>query len=563
VIYDQSQGDVTHLRTGQTAQPSFPFVDQPFQSGGLSRRQELARWMTSAENRYFATSYVNRLWGYLLGVGLIEPIDDIRAGNPPTNPELLDRLTEDFVNSGFDVQHMMRTICRSRVYQHSIQTNRWNEDDQINYSHAIARRLPAEVLFDAIHLVTGSTPKIPGVPEGLRATELPDAGVSDTFLEEFGRPPRESACECERSNSVVLGPIMRLVNGPTVAEALADSDNALARLVQSIDDDEKLINEVFLRILARHPSDREVELARQSMRAVREDVEHAQAKWDEYAVSLDQRQSEWEDQWQPEPQWTVVVPESLHSQVGAQLVAVDEGVIAAEGAAGHDTYTLVAKTDLRRITGVRLEALADASLPAHGPGRAENGNFVLSEFEVAVRTSDQSGDAKAPPTSISLANASADFSQQGWDIAGAIDGNPGSGWAVSPQFGTNHTALFETAADVEVTAGAQLVFRLIQQYPDGKHLLGRFRVSVTDSPRPFTSSPLPPEIQAVLSVPRAERNAVQLQAVRDYFRQQDAQYRQLSASLELARRQAERQRLTGIQDLAWALINTPAFLFNR
>ena len=164
-----------------------------------SRREQLARWITSKDNQYFAKSYVNRLWGYLFGVGIIEPIDDIRAGNPATNPELLDALTKDFIASGFDAQHMLRTICKSRTYQLSVATNKWNEDDGINYSHAVPRRLPAEVLYDAIHLATGSTGRLPGVPAGFRAAELPDAGVSDPFLEDFGKPARESSCECERS----------------------------------------------------------------------------------------------------------------------------------------------------------------------------------------------------------------------------------------------------------------------------------------------------------------------------------------------------------------------------
>src|SRR5437763_3495405 len=102
--------------------------------------------MTSKDNVYFARSHVNRLWAYLLGVGLIEPIDDIRAGNPPSNPQLLDRLTEEFVRHDFDVRHMLKLICKSRTYQHSVATNRWNADDNTNYSHALARRLPAEVL---------------------------------------------------------------------------------------------------------------------------------------------------------------------------------------------------------------------------------------------------------------------------------------------------------------------------------------------------------------------------------------------------------------------------------
>ena len=133
--------------------------------------------MTSKDNPYFAKSYVNRLWGYLFGVGIIEPLDDLRAGNPPSNPELLDYLTREFVSSGFDVRHVMRLVCKSRTYQLSVETNKWNADDKVNYAHATARRLPAEVLLDAVYKVTGSVSKFPGVAPGTRAAALPDSGV--------------------------------------------------------------------------------------------------------------------------------------------------------------------------------------------------------------------------------------------------------------------------------------------------------------------------------------------------------------------------------------------------
>ena len=138
----------------------------------------------------------------MLGVGIIEPLDDIRASNPPSNPELLDYLTQEFVRSGFDVRHIMRLITQSRTYQLSVASNPFNADDKTNYSHAVARRLPAEVLYDAVYRVMGTTTKIPGVPAGTRAAELVDSGVElpSGFFSTFGRPVRESACECERSS---------------------------------------------------------------------------------------------------------------------------------------------------------------------------------------------------------------------------------------------------------------------------------------------------------------------------------------------------------------------------
>src|SRR5205823_10484145 len=140
--------------------------------------------------------------------------DDIRAGNPPTDPELLDYLTAEFLKSGFDTRHVIRLICKSRTYGLSVATNKWNEDDKINYSHATARRLPAEVLYDAVYRVVGAVSAFPGVPAGTRAAELPDSEVElpSGFLSTFGRPARESACECERSSGLPPGPVMALVS---------------------------------------------------------------------------------------------------------------------------------------------------------------------------------------------------------------------------------------------------------------------------------------------------------------------------------------------------------------
>ena len=233
VVFDRTDGDVKHDRTGEVAPPTFPYKT-PFTLGkGDDRRDQLAAWLTAPENPYFAKSYVNRLWGYMFGTGIIDPIDDIRAGNPATNPALLDYLTDEFVKSGFDARHVIKLICKSRTYQLSVATNKWNADDKTNFSHAVARRLPAEVLYDTVHRVVGSVTKIPGVPPGTRAAELPDSGIDlpTGFLGELGRPVRESACECERTAGLQLGPVMALVNGQTIAGAINDPNNDLAKLV--------------------------------------------------------------------------------------------------------------------------------------------------------------------------------------------------------------------------------------------------------------------------------------------------------------------------------------------
>ncbi|MFT5522576.1 MAG: WD40 repeat protein, partial [Pirellulaceae bacterium] len=253
IVSDKASGDIVHGRTQAISAPQFPYDCKYEAPEKATRRQELAAWLTSPDNRYFARSYVNRLWGYLFGIGIIEPIDDIRAGNPASNPELLDYLTEEFIKSGFDVRHMHAVICKARTYHLSVAANEWNEDDHLNYSHAIARRLPAEVLYDAIHRVTGSITKIPGVPAGTRASAIPDSGVRlpDGFLGSLGRPARESACECERATGLELGPVMALISGPTVGNAISDAGNELTKLVAAEKDDKILINEIFLRVINR------------------------------------------------------------------------------------------------------------------------------------------------------------------------------------------------------------------------------------------------------------------------------------------------------------------------
>ncbi len=258
VLFDRGGGEVIHPKDGRVMPPSFPYE---FEHGAgdkakmsQSRREELADWLTAPENPYFARSLVNRVWSYFLGRGIIDPVDDIRSSNPPSNPELLDALEKDFIAHGFDVRHLMRTIAGSRTYQASIATNEWNADDTVNFAHASVRRLTAEQLYDAIDLAAGRKPKFADVPSGFRANQLPDSQVaSGGFLDLFGRPARETPCECERSSEVSLGQALNLVNGPTISDALVDPDGRIARLLKKPISDEALAEEIYLAALSRFP----------------------------------------------------------------------------------------------------------------------------------------------------------------------------------------------------------------------------------------------------------------------------------------------------------------------
>jgi mono/diheme cytochrome c family protein len=660
VVYDKDQGEVLHERTKAVAPPRLPFPARYDRPPRATRRQEFAAWLTSPDNPYFARSYVNRLWGYLLGAGLIEPLDDVRAGNPPTNPELLDYLAAEFVRSGFDVRYVIGLICRSRAYQLSIETNRWNEDDRINYAHALARRLPAEVLYDAIHRATGSIARIPGVPPGTRAAALPDSGINvpDGFLNNLGRPARESACECERSSGLQLGPVMALISGPTVEQAVSDPDSELARLVAAEQNDTRLIDEIFLRVLGRPASPQEIaqglsaleslpkehrqlaarlerrerELAstiaaqaRQRLSAIdragrelaayekeiaprqsqqerqrQQRIAQAESALADSRQRLPQRLARWEPQVKHPTVWTPLDPIELSATGGVRLTKQRDLSVLADGSPGRVAYQFVARTGVTGVTGIKLEALADDRLPGKGPGRAPNGNFVLTAFRVAWAP--QTAPNERRP--VALEKARADFSQDGFGVQLAIEARKADrrkGWATVPKTGRNHTAVFQTRENVGAGPGI-LTFTLDHQYDEG-HVLGRFRISVTNFPRPITLDGLPKNIADILAVAPARCSDAQkadllryyagvdeelssrqqalaaarqpppvdakLQAFRDALAEVsrpvpiDPLLAQLRGDFRLSADQLAKSRLTFAQDLAWALINSPAFLFNR
>ena len=264
VYLKRDDNDIKHPKTNKVVDAEYLIA-----SAGLppiadfrDRREALADWLTSAKNPFFAKAIVNRVWSYFLGRGIIEPVDDIRGSNPPINPDLLDALEQDFIASGFDLQHLMRMIVSSRTYQTGIETNKWNETDEVNFSRFAPRRLPAESLLDAITVATGSRPNFLEVPEDFTAQQLPDPHVGKGgFLDMFGRPDRESSCECERRNDLSLPQAMNLVNGPTLAEAIADPEGRVAEAILAGKSDRELVEELYLAALSRFPTGIEMDRA--------------------------------------------------------------------------------------------------------------------------------------------------------------------------------------------------------------------------------------------------------------------------------------------------------------
>lgn len=263
ILFDQrADYEMKHPKDGRVVPPQFMIANaKPVPVPVDQRRRDaLADWLVSRDNPFFAKAITNRVWSYFFGKGIIDPVDDIRASNPPSNPALLDALTKDFIDHNFDLQHLMRTIVNSRAYQTALATNEWNEGDRSNFSHMMPRRLTAEQLMDAVAGATGSRPKFPDVPEDTAASQFADPHIGkEGFLDVFGRPLRESALESERRSDFSLPQALNLVNGKTVADAIADPKGRVAKLILSGKNDAAIVEDLYLAALSRFPNTEESE----------------------------------------------------------------------------------------------------------------------------------------------------------------------------------------------------------------------------------------------------------------------------------------------------------------
>lgn len=257
VVVVRPTGDVRHPKTNQVMAPT-PLEGQPITDEVIDRRQGLADWLTSRDNEFFARNVVNRYMGYLMGRGLVEPIDDLRATNPASNPELLDALARDFVEHGFDLKHLIRTIMSSRLYQLDSQPTPANAGDDRFYSHFRVKRIAAEPLLDAIDRVTGVQTKFRNLPPGTRAIELPDSNYPDYFLTTFGKPRRVSVCECERAPDPNLSQALHTLNGEMLTSKIGDKSGRIARLLAAKTPHEQIVAELYLAALSRLPDKKEL-----------------------------------------------------------------------------------------------------------------------------------------------------------------------------------------------------------------------------------------------------------------------------------------------------------------
>jgi hypothetical protein len=242
-----------HPLTGQVPEPKY--LDGEFAKFTAEQdpRHGLVDWMVKPDNPFFSRVLVNRLWGHFLGRGLVDQVDDMRETNPPSNPELLDYLAQDFQKNGFDLRRTIRAIAISRVYQLDSQPTDANKQDRQNYARFYARRMFAEVFHDSLDLAAGSRTKFSGLSASARAIDLPHEGFGSYFLDIFDRPRRVTACECERSSSATLAQVLLLSNSDEVENKLADGNGRVAQLVKAGKTDREIIDDLYLGAVSRVP----------------------------------------------------------------------------------------------------------------------------------------------------------------------------------------------------------------------------------------------------------------------------------------------------------------------
>ena len=251
IIHLAGRPQMVQPRSGQMMQPKPPGGPRPDLHNDPNALDDLADWLT-INNPQFTRNMVNRVWFHLLGRGIVEPVDDFRDSNPPSNPELLDALTVEFRRNGMRLRPLVALIMKSRTYAFGSETNETNADDEANFSHAVIKLNTAEVLLDALSQALGKPDQFPQAPPMARATQLPGLQSGGTFLKTFGKPERLLTCECERSETTTLAQAFQLINGTAFRDKIEATDNRVGQLIRSKASDEVMADEMALAILNRH-----------------------------------------------------------------------------------------------------------------------------------------------------------------------------------------------------------------------------------------------------------------------------------------------------------------------
>ncbi|MCP4849262.1 MAG: DUF1553 domain-containing protein [Verrucomicrobiaceae bacterium] len=253
IVYNRSNGDMKHPVGGRVMEPVFLGAEKPEIKSGQDRREILAEWMASPKNPFFSRNLANIVWSHFFGIGIINPVDDVRISNPASNPQLLDALAQRFTDYNYDFKRLVRDICTSRTYQLSTRVNESNESDNSNFSHASIRRLRAEVMLDAISQATNTKNKFKGLPLGARAVQIADGNVSSYFLRTFGRAERKTVCSCEIKMEPNLGQALHLINGDATGNRIV-SGKVVASMLAEGKSPEQIIQNLYIRTFSRLPT---------------------------------------------------------------------------------------------------------------------------------------------------------------------------------------------------------------------------------------------------------------------------------------------------------------------
>jgi hypothetical protein len=275
LYHNEGIAEAANPRTGKTLRPtalggkplSIPADHDP--------RVQLADWMARPDNPFFARSLVNRYWKHFFSRGIVEPEDDMRQTNPPSNPELLDALAKHFIASRFDLKDLVRTICTSSTYELSSLPNDQNLKDRQNFSRYYPKRLSAEVLYDTFHRVTATSQAYSGLPAGTQAMQLPDPSEGTYFLKVFGQPQGDTACECERSQEANLAQSLHLLNSSEVQDKISSPSGRAAMLAADKRPAEARIRELYRWVYSREPNEDELQIATAHLAKHRKDVRPA------------------------------------------------------------------------------------------------------------------------------------------------------------------------------------------------------------------------------------------------------------------------------------------------
>jgi hypothetical protein len=255
IIFNAGGGEATHLVDGRPMKPKFLGGAEP-DTAGKDRRAVLADWITSPENPYFAVNVANRVFAHFMGVGVVEPVDDVRISNPPSNSELHARLGAKLIEYKYDLRQLVRDICNSHAYQRVSEPNESNAGDRRNFATARVRRIPAEALLDCICEVTNAKEKFPGLPLGARAVQIADGTTSTYFLTTFGRAPRNTVCACEATSEPTLSQALHLLNGSAAHEKIGQG-KVIETLLEAGKSPAEVVEEIYVRCLSRKPTEAE------------------------------------------------------------------------------------------------------------------------------------------------------------------------------------------------------------------------------------------------------------------------------------------------------------------